>query len=161
MRDFLTQLGSLYWWLSVVVVGILINIFSTLLHRKLDDRLSRVSAWWRSKSEKRKAKRLEQLAKLKSPSERVLLSLDVMHLRVEGFMAFLGGTGLAYFVSSFVKGVDLSHASLIKLLSLLIFTVLCFLLSNFFLFIGTINLITATHKSSLLRQARKTKIPES
>jgi hypothetical protein len=69
MRNFLKDINSLYWWLSVVVVGIIINVTSSYLKIKLDRRLSAVSLWWRNRSESQKAKRAKTIAKLRSDAQ--------------------------------------------------------------------------------------------
>jgi hypothetical protein len=49
-------LASPLWWFSVVFAGICINILSAYLKNTLDDRLSKISTWWRNRSEIRKQK---------------------------------------------------------------------------------------------------------
>lgn len=55
MNDFIKNLSSVYWWLSVVFVGIAINLFSALFKDKLDSFFTKTSTWWKNKSEKRKS----------------------------------------------------------------------------------------------------------
>ena len=47
MNDFLTDLQSPRWWLSVVIVGVLVSIAGIFLARLLDTRLAAASSWWR------------------------------------------------------------------------------------------------------------------
>lgn len=56
MQDFLNNnLGSAAWWISVVVVGILLNLISSYFRDYIDKFLSRVSGWWANRTdEKRK-----------------------------------------------------------------------------------------------------------
>jgi len=51
MEKFLQDILSGYWWISVVVVGVLINLASAYLKPFLEDRLARVSGYWRNKRE--------------------------------------------------------------------------------------------------------------
>src|SRR5437879_5677234 len=46
---------TLYWWLSVVVVGIIINLASAYLKSPLDTFLSSFSARWKARVERNKA----------------------------------------------------------------------------------------------------------
>jgi hypothetical protein len=55
MNAIIDELSKPVWWFTVVVAGIAINLLSTYVRNKLDSALSRYSAWWRSKSERRKA----------------------------------------------------------------------------------------------------------
>jgi uncharacterized membrane protein (DUF106 family) len=83
MRDFLTNLSSVYWWISVVVVGVLINLFSAFLKGRLDNYLSKMSSWWRNRSEARKAKRQKELFRLQNdPEEQTMLALDEVRDRI-------------------------------------------------------------------------------
>ena len=79
MKELISNVSSIYWWISVVIVGILINIISYYLTRKLDTRLSNVSSWWRKKSEIRKSQRLKKLDKLRNdPHEQLLLAFETI-----------------------------------------------------------------------------------
>ena len=92
MSDFINNLSSIYWWISVVIVGILINLLSAYLKVKLDSSLSRVSSWWRNKSEARKAQRLKDLARLRNDSqEQMKLMLSILRYRITSIMYFLWG----------------------------------------------------------------------
>lgn len=92
MRDFLTNITTLSWWISVVIVGILINIFSAYLKDKFDGYLSSISSWWRYRSEAQRAKRESLLNKLRDNShEQVMTALDEMRNRVRSIQFFLMG----------------------------------------------------------------------
>lgn len=55
MNEFLTNnLGSVAWWLSVVAIGIILNILSSYFRDAIDKFLSRISGWWSNRSEKRR-----------------------------------------------------------------------------------------------------------
>ncbi len=51
MEKFLQDILSGYWWVSVVVVGVLINLASAYLKPFLEGRLARISGYWRTKRE--------------------------------------------------------------------------------------------------------------
>ena len=54
MQKFLTDLSSIYWWIGVVLVGIVINIISSYLKNKLDAYFGSISKKW---ARRNKAKR--------------------------------------------------------------------------------------------------------
>src|SRR2546426_5939142 len=47
MSDLIADFQSPRWWMSVVVVGILVNMAATYLLRFMDVRLTKTSTWWR------------------------------------------------------------------------------------------------------------------
>jgi len=75
MDEFYKNLSSASWWLSVVIVGILINLASALLFRKLDSRLSAISLRWRTRSKARKEQTEKRIAWLvANPSEQTYVA---------------------------------------------------------------------------------------
>lgn len=52
MAEFLDNLGSGGWWLSVVLVGLALNLGSTYLYKKLDHAGASISEKWRARSAK-------------------------------------------------------------------------------------------------------------
>lgn len=56
MEEVLKAIKSFYWWFSVIIVGILINLFTLFLKPKLDDFISK---WSAKKRNKNKGKKLE------------------------------------------------------------------------------------------------------
>lgn len=93
MKNFLTNLLSLYWWISVVVVGIVLNVTSAYIKTRLDRRLSGVSGWWRKRSEKERMKRETTLKRLKNnPHEQTLFAFGEMRNRLRAIQSFVMGT---------------------------------------------------------------------
>jgi hypothetical protein len=82
--DSITQnLGSVNWWVGVVIVGILINLISAYLKKPADKFLSGFSNWWSTRTEKQRREREIRIQKMRvSPSEQILASLEMLHLRV-------------------------------------------------------------------------------
>src|SRR6267142_4983574 len=92
MSDFLRSLTSLYWWISVVVVGLVINVLSNCATRKLDARLSKVSLWWRERSKQRQADYLAESERLRaSPHQQVMARFKEARLRTEGVLYVVTG----------------------------------------------------------------------
>lgn len=91
MKDFLADLNSLYWWLSVVIVGILINLFSSYVRDKLNSRLSRASLWWQKRSLTKINIRNKEIERLrKNTDEQLFLVYSEIRDRIEslGFLIF-------------------------------------------------------------------------
>ncbi|MEQ5820936.1 hypothetical protein [Halomonas sp. SCS19] len=75
MEEIQEALKSPFWWFSVVLVGIVINVGSSFLKTYLDTFLSSISNWWRDKSNARKEKYNKVFNQLeKSENERFMLS---------------------------------------------------------------------------------------
>ena len=91
----ITDLSSWYWWFSVVIIGILINIASAYIKPRIDRLYERMSSTKRLKDE---AKRLEQLLKaeeLANNSEFIIFEgLAEMRERLGSILMFVLGLGL-------------------------------------------------------------------
>src|SRR6185437_4378534 len=85
------SLTSISWLFSVVVVGVLVNLLSSLLIKKLDPQLSRISSGWRTRSNARKAQSQKVLEALRAdPQEQLMLALRVAHYQMKSvFCLFL------------------------------------------------------------------------
>ncbi len=64
MSEIIQNLGSLAWWFSVVVVGVLVNLISSYWKPKLDSTLDRFSAVLKSKHELNKKQWAEEMESL-------------------------------------------------------------------------------------------------
>lgn len=93
MNEFLNNLSSAYWWLSVVAVGIVINLVSHFLQKKLDSQLSKASTWWQRMSDKQKRKRLEEIERLRNAQEQLLASFSELRYRIRATMYTVFGVG--------------------------------------------------------------------
>lgn len=69
MNEIGTSIGSIGWWLSVVVVGVLINIAAAYLKSGVDSLLSRFSSYWRDRTEKAREEYLNEIEGLKKSKE--------------------------------------------------------------------------------------------
>ena len=87
--------GDPVWWVSVVVVGILINFFSAYAKGWLDSGLSKVSEKWRRSSDKRKNAQLKKVEELAASEYARLKAMSVVThslIRAVSFqvLAFIG-----------------------------------------------------------------------
>ena len=69
MQEFLADLSTAYWWLSVVVVGLIINVAATYVRPLLDRTGSAASTHWRAASEGRQRSFDTAVAKVKADKE--------------------------------------------------------------------------------------------
>ena len=72
MSDFLADLQSVRWWLSVVIVGVLVSIAGTFLARLLDTRLAAASSWWRGRRATAQREQMKHLESLRGDTRQQL-----------------------------------------------------------------------------------------
>lgn len=98
MNDFFKGIGSLYWWLSVVVVGILINLASAYLKPKIDSYLLSFSSRWQSYSKKRVAEENDLIEKLANDrNEEILYALAELRHTLGSAISLAFGVALLFF----------------------------------------------------------------
>lgn len=91
MDGFIKDITSLYWWISVVLVGILINLFSSYSKPYTDKILSKYSSTRREKVKHKEEIRLKKIEKLKSSeTEKMFLYMQISrnYLRCIVFLLF-------------------------------------------------------------------------
>lgn len=108
MEEFSKVLSSPYWWLSAVVVGILINLVSAYIKGPIDQLLSHISVAWRTRSEKRRADYTLELNKLVVNME---LQRQYEHLELRSTLDALFGLMFALLILLY-KGMSLVVPSL-------------------------------------------------
>ena len=93
MDKFFQDISSLYWWISVVVVGILINIFGNYLPKLLSKVSTRSRNYWIERSEKRKKEYEDYVQLLESDiEERYITSMEILEDSVTSMMGYaIGG----------------------------------------------------------------------
>ena len=94
MNSFLNLITTSEWWLSVVIVGILINLFSNFLTPLLQAKFAHLSRRWGERNEKlakQRAARIEELAS--SDHELYLAYFNLTRLRLDGIYCFVGAVG--------------------------------------------------------------------
>lgn len=64
MDDFAKNLSSVGWWLSVVAVGVFINLLSAGVAKRTDTFASRASKWWSNRSESKRREYQQELQTL-------------------------------------------------------------------------------------------------
>jgi hypothetical protein len=83
MNEILKLATSPVWWISVVIVGILINLLSAYLKPPLDDRFGRISTWWRVRSKTKGEAWAKEVERLRASSEgRIAATIEEFRSRL-------------------------------------------------------------------------------
>lgn len=75
MNNMIDSISSLEWWVSVVIVGLAINLLASYLKPHIDHVLSRYSSRQRSNNEKRKAAEERHMAMLREDKHEQIIDL--------------------------------------------------------------------------------------
>ena len=109
MTNFLRDIGSPYWWLSVFVVGLAVNLLSAYLKPRLDRLLAKGSTSWATRNEKKKAAFLARVERCRSSEhQQVMLS----HSVTRQYLATLTILVMAGILVTFVSIIDALPAPL-------------------------------------------------
>jgi hypothetical protein len=96
MGQIVSDLTSIHWWLTVVVVGIVLNVASAYLKPWIDTQVARFSARRRATIEKEHARRLRIIKKVQAdPHEETVQLLREIRSRVNGLSSLM--LGLVFF----------------------------------------------------------------
>lgn len=78
MDAFIVNLKDVSWWVSVVVVGLLISLLAAYMKSGVDTVLSRFSSVWKKRVEQKENKRLVQVSELaKDERARIKCSANI------------------------------------------------------------------------------------
>jgi hypothetical protein len=101
MDKFVSELGTLHWWLSVFAVGVLINIVSGPIGRRLNALLSYWSSKWRSRTAAIAAEYRERASKLVADPTKIEGERDrAMEAMIGGTLVSIGGF---FFLAMFIE----------------------------------------------------------
>lgn len=90
MEELTTMLRSAAWWLSVVIVAILMNLFPAYLKRGLFEPLSALSSRWKRPSEKEARDLDDEVVRLASNDhEEIVGRLEELKLRAKAILWML------------------------------------------------------------------------
>jgi hypothetical protein len=77
------ELWSREWWLSVVLIGVVVHLLASYLKPRLDHTASRLALWWATRTEKKRTGREARIDELRSSSEkRILASVAELRCRM-------------------------------------------------------------------------------
>jgi flagellar biosynthesis protein FliQ len=71
---------SYEWWISVVIVGLMINLISAYAKPKIDDQVAKLSHWWANQNEKERLQRTRRIESIRS-SPQIQHVLGVQSIR--------------------------------------------------------------------------------
>jgi hypothetical protein len=104
LEEFLRNLTNPAWLLSVVVVGLVINIIGHFLARRIDSWLVRTSSWWRNRSQARLAQEAKIVERLLSDKdEEMLFRVREMRDHLSSGIALLMALILVGFIAAILK----------------------------------------------------------
>ena len=110
----ITDLSSWYWWFSVVIIGILINIASAYIKPSIDRLYERMFSTMRLKDETKRLERLRKAEELAYNSEFIIFEgLAEMRERIGCIFIFvlgLGLNGLGHILKSVYRSSDSHHS---------------------------------------------------
>lgn len=157
MSEFLVNLTSLYWWISVVIVGLAINVLASYIVRKLDVRLSGISSWWRARSDKAKAKEDALLARLRADThEQILVALEGIAERV--FVVLLVMSSMSCWAAILSRAYEATTSGY-ALTVLKWLVVWCMLFGTVTMLMAITLFFATVKKANLIEEARFTNPP--
>jgi|LFEF01.1.fsa_nt_gb hypothetical protein len=142
LSRFGTELASWYWWLSVVLVGIAINLVSAYLKPPVDSWLARNSTKRRARRNSEKAKFEQEVRVLAANSTLLILENQkavLAELKTIGIMVVVGIDLILYYVLSQVAQ---PQSTLLKVVAICIGATLPFMLGYLLICMQRENVIT-------------------
>ncbi len=97
------------WWISVVLVGVLLNLASAYLKPYTDVVFARTRAWWRGRSQARRDEHAAYVARLRGdPHRQLLATVYAATVRTGSLHSFVAA--LAFFwIGGRVANVDVAY----------------------------------------------------
>jgi hypothetical protein len=155
MQDFINNLSSPYWWISIVVVGLILNIISAYFRDAIDTVLSRMSTWWSKRSDKRKNKREDQITSLIGDKDaQHIVTISEFRNRIRALYYLILGMSLIT-VSQFITLIQPDPGmrdATVKLSSLVS--------GSFIISISLSYFLKAVNEMGLVSEARQKEIPD-
>jgi hypothetical protein len=109
MTEFLQSTLTVNWWLSVVVVGLLINLLSAYLKAPLDAVGSRFFSFWRRRLEEAEKRwRLDAELLLSNPEEMASARYHALRLRAKSiwWLIAMAGATTVYASDRILRGLE-------------------------------------------------------
>jgi len=116
MEDFFSSLTSPVWWVSVVVVGILISVIGAYLKEWIDTMFSNLFSFWKSSVRVRRIKHQELVEKMQQ-CDRTLILLGFEESRFRLRSMVLSLVGMLCVVLVFQGQADASYAKYLPYLN--------------------------------------------
>ncbi|QBZ98492.1 hypothetical protein [Flavobacterium sangjuense] len=141
MDDFLKEMTTVKWWISVALVGILLNVFSSYLKKGIDNFFGKISNRVRQRNAKKEKERSELMEFLKAnPSERYMIGIEELRCRIRSVSFLLFSFMMCFFSELFPE---------------FIIQISCLIFAFIILLFGMVEHNTASNKSSILEDLKK------
>ncbi|WP_396194084.1 hypothetical protein [Flavobacterium sp.] len=141
MDDFFKEMTTLKWWISVALVGVILNIFSSYLKKIIDNFFGKISNRVKQRNLKRDHERNELIKYLKSnPNERYVLGLEELRCRIRSVTFILLSFMMTFFSELFPQKIA---------------KISCLILGLIILFIGMADHNEASKKARVLEDLKK------
>lgn len=151
MKEFLNNLSSTSWWLSVMVAGIVASVLASYFRNIIDAILSRLSTRWKKKSQRQSLEKAVTIEKIQSDvNEEILFSLEIQNHKLNGILAVV--CSIFCFSLYYFRHMD-SSQSMTGIEPT--FRLILLILSMIFPFISMQAFSSAVDKSAILREARR------
>ena len=83
MKEIIRNLSSIFWWLSVIVAGIIINLIGIYIKPQLDKHLSSGPDWWCRQSKKARQDRRAKIEELQNNHHaQIMAGFEMLHNQV-------------------------------------------------------------------------------
>ena len=90
MDKILSDISSTSWWVGVIIVGVMVNLISSFLSRKMDSLHTIVSRWRVNRSESLKKEHQMKVNELAGNSSRqILVAIEESNLRMKAIYKLL------------------------------------------------------------------------
>ena len=157
MNQFVRDVVTPYWWISVVIVGIIIHVVGTFVTKKLEAGSGGLSKWWLKRTAAQRERRRRAVDELlNDPHEEISLSLESVYNMLNAFFYF----GIAILVLAaphlFTPPKHpVIHGGFVLHLSLLLVEVFVGVLLLLALLGGFVSFLVATNSQNLLFDVRR------
>jgi hypothetical protein len=95
MTKLISALSDPFWWVTAVIVAIVINVVSAFLFRRIDRKIAGLSEAWRIKAERRQKLRGQRVSLLRQDDKFLYLTLfEELRYRSRGTNFFLSAVAL-------------------------------------------------------------------
>ncbi|MFP2961853.1 hypothetical protein ACLEPN_29670 [Myxococcus sp. 1LA] len=145
-RDF----NSPHWWISVVLVSLLVGLVTSRIDALLSKSTARVLSFWRKRSAAQAAREQEQIASLRaSEYAQVMAAVDAVHLMARGVGLFVMSGWLFTMLSQPPMKMLFASSTTFKVVHVI--SVLCAIVA---MMLGMTSITGATELRRVIRAAK-------
>lgn len=150
MENFIKDILNPYWWVSVVIVGFVINISAAFIKQRLDNTLNLYSKKRKTKSEEKKLLEIKEINKIsKSEFLIIMKSIEEFRERLSTLLYLILAIIFLVFIVIFSLEIIQSKLGMLKQIEFL----LLYLCGAFVMFLGMKTIISAAKYRSIVYKA--------